>query len=219
MNSSDKQFEYELDEPQPLPIDHRLAIQMSYGTIRSIVDAVVELVTNSDDSYRRLEQKGETVDGSIIINVERYKGGKCNKLEVIDFAEGMDKDNLKEALRFAGEVSGFRLGKSVRGLFGRGLKEAILALGKAEIFTIKDKNLSRAILWRERNKPMYRPPKDSHVPSEEERQEIGIKKGNGTLVRINVTNDKIKCPTLKTLFPQICNHYALRDINKSQKKN
>jgi len=215
---SKKRAEDELEQAQILPIHPRLAVQMGRGTIRSLVDAIVELVTNCDDSYKRLEAKGLKVNGNITIRIERLKGNKCRKLEVIDLAEGMDKENLREALIFASESSGFQEGKSVRGFFGRGLKEAILALGKGEIYTVKNNGLSRAILWRERNKPMFRPPKQSHTPSQEQRKEIGLLKGNGTVVKIEVTNDKINCPLLKTLHPQIRNHYALRDINSANNR-
>lgn len=210
-----REFEDELENEQLLPIDPRFAIQTSYGTIRYLIDAVVELVTNSDDSYKRLEQEGKEVEGKIIIQTRRLKYSKCEKLEAIDFAEGMDKEQLKKALKFAGEASGFEKGKSVRGFFGRGLKEAILALGKGEIYTIKDDKLSRAILWKEGNRPKYRPPKESHTPSKEEREEVGIIEGNGTVVSITVTNEKIKCPDYKTFLPQVINHYALRDINSA----
>lgn len=214
-----REFEDELDKEQDLPIDPRLAIQTSYGTIRYLIDAVVELVTNSDDSYKRLEQECKEVEGKIIIHTRRLKYSKCEKLEAIDFAEGMDKEQLKKALKFAGEASGFEKGKSVRGFFGRGLKEAILALGKGEIYTIKDDKLSKAILWKEGNRPKYRPPKESHTPSKEEREEVGIIEGNGTVVSITVTNEKIKCPDYRTFLPQVINHYALRDINSATNTN
>jgi hypothetical protein len=213
---NEKEFENELEEEQDLPTDSRIQIQLSYGTIRYLIDAIVELVTNSDDSYKRLEREG--VEGRIIIRVKRLKKGKCEKLEVIDFAEGMDKEQLKKALKFAGEASGFEEGKSVRGLFGRGLKESILALGKGEIYTIKDDKLSKAILWAGPKGGKYRPPKESHISSREEREELGIIEGNGTVVRITVTNEKIKCPDYKTFWPQIANHYALRDINSASNK-
>lgn len=105
-----REFEDELENEQLLPIDPRFAIQTSYGTIRYLIDAVVELVTNSDDSYKRLEQEGKEVEGKIIIQTRRLKYSKCEKLEAIDFAEGMDKEQLKKALKFAGEASGFERG-------------------------------------------------------------------------------------------------------------
>lgn len=214
----EREFKNDLEEVQPLPIDDQLAIQMSYGTISSIINAIVELVTNSDDSYKLLEQEGKIVKGKISFYIRRRKYGTCEKIEVTDYAGGMDIEKLKEALRFAGKTSGFEKGKSVRGFFGRGLKEAILALGKGEICTIKDNKLSRAILWQERNRPKYRPPKESYTPSKEEREELGIMEGNGTSVRITVLNERMKCPDHKTFLPQVINHYALRDINSSSNR-
>jgi len=206
--------EIKFEEPQDLPIDARITLQLSYATIGYLYDAIVELVTNSDDSYKRLERDGIADKGEIRIRVRRVKGGKCERLEVIDFAEGMNKEKLEKALIFAGEASGFEHGKSVRGLFGRGLKEAIIALGKGEIYSIKDDKLSIAEVWIDK-KPRRRLIEKAYTPTEEEREEIGITEGNGTAVRIIVTNDKIKCPDLKTFLPQITNHYALRDINSA----
>lgn len=205
------------EESQNLPIDPRITIQMSYGTIRYLYDAVVELVTNSDDSYKRLKRDGIADKGEIKIRVRRLKGSRCERIEVIDFAEGMNKEKLKKALIFAGEASGFEEGKSVRGLFGRGLKEAIIALGKGEIYSIKDNKLSIAEVWidKQANRPKRRLIEEAYIPTEEEREEIGITEGNGTTVRIIVKNEKIKCPDLKTFLPQITNHYALRDINSA----
>jgi hypothetical protein len=36
---------------------------------RDVIRALVELITNSDDSYRRLESRGKEVDGRITIEV------------------------------------------------------------------------------------------------------------------------------------------------------
>lgn len=141
--------EIKFGETQDLPIDSKIAVEMSLSTIRYLYDAIVELVTNSDDSYKRLEKDDIADKKEIKIFVRRFKGGKCEKLEVIDFAQGMDKEKLKEASVFAGETSGFREGQSVRGLFGRGLKESIIALGKGEIYSIKDNILSVAEVWKD----------------------------------------------------------------------
>ena len=116
----------EFEKARPIPMDKaRYMRQTAFTTIRYLIDVIVELVTNSDDSYKRLEQEGIEVEGKIIIRVRRLKYNKCEKLEVIDFAEGMDKDKLEKALTFAGATSGFEKGRTVRGLLGRGLKEAI----------------------------------------------------------------------------------------------
>ena len=207
--------ERRFEEAQDLPIDPRITIQMSHEIIRYLYDAIVELVTNSDDSYKRLERDNIPAEGVVKIHVRRGKGGKCEMLEVIDFAEGMDEESLREALVFAGESSGFQEGKSVRGLFGRGLKEAIIALGKGEIYSIRDDKLSIAEVWTDKrdNRSKRRVLEEPYVPSKEEREKLGIMEGNGTVVRIVVTNEQIKCPPLGNFVPQIRDHYALRDIN------
>lgn len=206
-------------EAKDLKIEPRIIRQMSFATIRSFPDAIVELVTNCDDSYRRLEEKNVAGSGEIKLFIKRLKGGRCEELQAIDFAEGMGKNQLEEALVFGGETSGFEKDKSVRGLFGRGLKEAIVALGKGTIYTIKDGRMSVAELWwDERNKKArYRISKESYTPSPEEREKISIQE-NGTCVNIFVTNEKIKCPNHKIFKSQICNHFALRDINSSTKR-
>ena len=212
--------ERKFEEPQDLPIDSRITLQMSHATIRYLYDAIVELVTNSDDSYKRIEREGIADKGEIRIRVRRLKGGKCERLEVIDLAEGMNKKRLEKALIFAGEASGFEEGKSVRGLFGRGLKEAIIALGKGEIYSIKDDKLSIAEVWTDKktNKPKRKLIEKAYTPSKEEREEISITQGNGTAVKIIVTNEKIKCPTLGNFSHQLANHYALRDINSTSNR-
>lgn len=209
----------EFSEPKKLPIADRIVKQMSLATIRSFPDAIVELVTNADDSYGRLEDEGIKCSGEINIFIKRLKYGICKELSVTDAAEGMDKDKLEDALEFGGETSGIEKGKSVRGLFGRGLKETIIALGIGTVYTIKEDKMAVAKLWWDENarEADYQISKESCTPSREERGELGIEK-NGTCTKISVTNKEIRCPDQKTLKPQICNHFALRDINSSTKR-
>jgi len=103
-----------------LPINSRIVEQLAKATVKNIIDGLVELITNCDDSYSRIEGRGDTHNGRILISVDREKGGICNKLVVQDFAEGMKNDELEKAIVFGGETSGFAAGRSVRGLFGRG---------------------------------------------------------------------------------------------------
>lgn len=211
--------ERKFEKARPIPMDAGRVQSQSTATIRYLIDAVVELVTNSDDSYKHLEEESIATKAEIKVYIQRSKGNKCKKLKVTDFAEGMDKDKLEKALTFAGATSGFEEGRSVRGLFGRGLKEVITALGNAEIYTIKDNELCIANVWWDGKKGlMYEPLEKSYTPSQEERGEIGIIEGNGTVVDITVTSKKIGCPTLKTFLPQITNHYALRDINSADNR-
>lgn len=192
-----------------LPTDTtRILKQLVPVTIKSIVDAVVELVTNCDDSYKRLEEKGQPTSGEIEIRVNRMKGGICKKLIVKDYAEGMNKEEIQKAIVFAGETSGFEAGRSVRGLFGRGLKEAIFALGEGEIRTIKNGKVCRTKLWFDK-KYLY---DDELLEKEDSSSEK-----NGTEINISITNEKMKIPEYENFKEQISRHYALRDINQSRK--
>ncbi len=189
-----------------LPIDSRIVEQMSKATIKNLIDGIVELVTNSDDSYRRLEGKGQNVSGKIEIHVIRQKGGICKKLIVKDFAEGMSREELENAITFAGET---KLGASIRGLFGRGLKETIMALGEGEVKTIKEGKYSATRLWYDQK--IHRPQYDDEILS----KTCYTSEPSGTCINIKITNEKIKITTYENFKDQLIKHFALRDINSS----
>lgn len=198
-----------------LPISPKIVKPIS---VRSITDAIVELVTNSDDSYNRPHEPTNR-EGQIEIYVERIKGGKCKKLVVRDFAEGMSREQLQRAITFGEEASGFEAGRSVRGVFGRGLKEAIIALGDGEMTTIHDGMLDGARIWLDPNRRPKCSLLRSPLPTTDEiRKEVGIEQGNGTKITITVTNEEMGCPDYRTLKSQIRRHYALRDINMSKQR-
>ena len=211
----------EYGETQSLPISQNIVKQMSFATIRNFVDAMVELITNSDDSYKRLEQNNISVSGDINIEIERIKGGLVRRLLVKDFAEGMNRPGLEKAIKFAEPASGIEEGKSVRGYFGRGLKEAIISLGRGRIDTIKNGIYDSAEVWWDegKNAGQYRLLKQPAVASPQLRNTIGIQSDNGTVVTIDVNNPKMKCPDYNTFKGQLTCHYALRDINLSPDRN
>lgn len=195
-----------------LPINKRIIEQLSKATVRTIFDGIVELVTNSDDSYRRLEETGVRVNGEILIEVDRKKGGKCERLLVKDFAEGMSKDEMERALEFAGETSGFEKGRSVRGLFGRGLKETIISLGRGKIKTIKNGKLIETVIWFDKKlrKPLY-----DEVMLE---KSVDVQEPNCTEVEIEIANEKIGIPEYVLFKKQLTNHWVLREINTADNR-
>lgn len=202
-------------EAAELKIDSRIAVQSARAGIKNLIAGVVELVTNSDDSYKRLEAQGVSTSGHIEIFVSRLKGGRCRELWVKDFAESMTYDELKKAIIFGAETSGQEVGRSVRGFFGRGLKEAIISLSEGEIFTIKNGILNSTKIWVEgRDKAKYLL-NDPRKISQQTRKKIGIENGDGTLVKINVKNPRMKIQEQDKFAEQVSNHYALRDICSS----
>ena len=185
-----------------LPIDPQIVSQQAKSTIKSVVDAIVELVTNSDDSYKRIELERLETEGDIAVTVTRERGGACRALEVSDHAEGMDWEALNKAITFAASASGFFQGKTVRGLFGRGLKEAIVGLGRGRVATVRNHEESEVEIFLESGLPKYRVLKRSRetpLPS-------------GTTVSIDVEPNRSDCPTFDVLFRQVREHFALRDI-------
>ncbi|MBA7582060.1 hypothetical protein ES708_23980 [subsurface metagenome] len=209
----------EYGDTQKLSISQSIVEQMSLSTIRNIMDAIVELITNCDDSYRRLEQDQISATGNINIFIQREKGGSVKSLIIRDNAEGMDRPSLEKAIEFGEPASGIKEGKTVRGFFGRGLKEAIIALGKGRIDTIKNNIYDSAEVWWETKQGNYRLLKQPVQVTDDIRKKTGISEGNGTVVTIDIKNPKMICPEYKSFKHQLTCHYALRDINSSTERN
>lgn len=119
--------------------DPRLIARLVRGaTQRDAVRAALELITNSDDSYRRLEEKGIPHDG--LIEVLYQKDGTCGRFSIRDAAEGMSYDEVSAAFRkYGAATSGLKEGKSVTGFFGTGAKNALAGMTDGRICTFKNK--------------------------------------------------------------------------------
>ncbi|MBW6521826.1 MAG: ATP-binding protein, partial [Desulfoarculaceae bacterium] len=117
-----------------IPVDQRV-IDIDSRRFASVEKALVELITNSDDSYARLEKTGTQVTGRIRIKYERHQAGAL--LVVADQAEGMSFEQASLILTYGGAHSPLARGKGDgRGYFGRGLKQAVYGLGHGWIETI-----------------------------------------------------------------------------------
>jgi len=205
-----------------IPIKHsRIIKQQAEATIQHLIDAIVELVTNCDDSYKRLEDSGRHLSGKIGLYVSREKGGRCREFKIKDHAQGMDRKKLETAIEYGGETSEFVEGKSVRGLLGRGLKESILALGEGYIYAKVGSITNCAKIWwdEKEREALY----DFIENRDFEKQDRDINEfinsnENGTFIKIIVENEKIKIPECDKFTLQITNHYALRDINSSKNR-
>ena len=46
-----------------LPINPRIIEQSAKATVKNLIDGIVELITNCDDSYKDLEREGHKVSG------------------------------------------------------------------------------------------------------------------------------------------------------------
>ena len=79
---------------------------------------LVELITNSDDSYRDLEEQGQKISGKIRIEIER-KRKEYSVVRVRDRATGISREEMFYKLGTLGRrTSGFEKGKARRGFMG-----------------------------------------------------------------------------------------------------
>jgi len=197
------------------PIDLRYSTRyyqfIRQYAIRDVYDALVELITNCDDSYHRLymNKKRNEDGGDILIEILEQRKGNPSLVIVHDKAEGM---TLQEIVEKFGEV-GTRSSKSGdRGFMGRGAKDCT-ALGKMIIESIKDDKYYKCFLT---TKPQLIPLIDKANASQDIRLTLGIPKGNGTVVTLEI-NPEHKIPHIETVVRDLPWHYALRDILSEDK--
>jgi hypothetical protein len=183
--------------------DQRTLIQNAKLAIRDIFDAIVELVTNSDDRYQFLNKKG-----AIEIEVERRRKGKPSLLRVRDFADGMTAEVMDKKLsRMGGRVSGMELGSAVRGTYSRGAKD-VAALGPVTFESIaEDGRYHKCQI----TQFLDFVPFPSKRVSSTHRKKLGIARGTGTVVSIEVDSSN-PVPQHDKLREQLSRLVSLRDI-------
>jgi hypothetical protein len=179
----------------------------------SIEKALVELITNCDDSYSRLEGKGQTASGKITIGYERHQNGAV--LNVADVAEGMSFDRVRSVLSYGGAHS--RLAQGVaggRGYFGRGLKQAVYGLGHGWIESIYNGRFSRVDLYRaEMGGYLFEDWDGDREARDEDYARLQIPaNSNGSQVTIVIDNPQVSIPYFSSLVTAIANNIYLRDI-------
>ncbi|MBI2989472.1 MAG: sensor histidine kinase, partial [Deltaproteobacteria bacterium] len=120
-------------EADPRHTVRRIKTAMQGNAIR----ALVELITNADDSYIRLEEEKKTHKG--LIEVLYKKEGYRGLFAVRDHAEGMSVDDVGRSFKkYGAATSGMKTGKRVRGYFGQGAKDALASMVDGRVCTFKD---------------------------------------------------------------------------------
>lgn len=175
-----------------------------------VIRALVELITNSDDSYKRLEEKSIKVDGGIVIEIDRKVTNSI--LYVRDRAEGMTFEEMKYKIAKIGELtSGFEKGKTIRGLHGRGAKD-IADLGDIRFESIKNDEYTKLTISQDVKVHIETIKK----VSQEIRNKLKIKK-NGTIVSI-YTTEGVSISLHESLLKKLSTYYSLRDINSNPRR-
>jgi hypothetical protein len=195
-----------------LPVDQRV-IDIDSRRFASVEKALVELITNCDDSYCRKEGSGLLSTGIIRVYYERHQAGAV--IVVSDQAEGMNLDRLRTILSYGGAHSALASGGSGgRGFFGRGLKQAIFGLGHGWIESITGGRYARIDLFRdEKGSYMYNDFGGDREAETADYEKIGLEPGmHGTQVTIVVERPKTGIPYFQSIHTALCNNIYLRDV-------
>ncbi len=114
-----------------------------------ILRYIAELVTNADDSYKRLKEDSPEEKIIIIELQEDTRNKDGYMLSVTDNAEGMTLERLEKVFGTYGEDNASGMSSTARGIFGQGASDVLQAAAKeqrtAKIESIKDGIVSKLI--------------------------------------------------------------------------
>jgi len=174
--------------------------------IRDVFDALVELITNCDDSYHRLYKKQSRSEdgGPILIDILEQRKGATSVVIVRDRAEGMTLEEMREKL---GDVGTRRSEEGDRGFMARGAKDCT-ALGKVTIESIRDERYYKCELS---PKPQFIPLVNKRRVDSTIRKELHIERGNSTVVTLEIQPGHT-IPRIDSIISNLSKHIALRDV-------
>jgi hypothetical protein len=174
--------------------------------IRDAFDALVELITNCDDSYHRLSKKGLRNEdgGPIFIEYLEQRKEQPSYLVVHDRAEGMTLQEMRAKL---GDVGTRRSEEGDRGFMARGAKDCT-ELGRMTVESIKDDGYYKCELT---PKPQFIPWENGKKVTKEIRERLHIPHGNGTAVTLEI-DPRHRMPRFESIVRDLPWHFALRDV-------
>jgi len=191
----------------------------------SPIKALVEIITNSDDSYSIIEQQGGTADGRIEIS---YKALDDNSLlfTIRDYARGMSIDTVRSSYKkYGAATSGMEDGAAVRGYFGQGAKDALAAMKDGQMHTFHNDEYVECHIYIEDDKPHYKIMgsfQDNELMSNgaakansKLRKKFGVSE-NGTVSIFRY--DQNHNPRYDTIREGLSNNYILRKIMSNPKR-
>lgn len=186
--------------------DRHIARSIRAAIQGNVIRALVELITNADDSYIRLE---DTANKSCIIEILYKKDGYHGLFAVRDNAEGMSREEVKTKFvaKYGAATSGMQAGKRVRGFFGQGATDALAAMKNGKIYTFKDGQFVECRMFMKGNKTTYEI-EDPISATSELRTRHKIDR-NGTIAHFEAER---RVPRLDRLQEELANNYLLREI-------
>ncbi len=198
-------------KPEEQEVDPRVKMQTSSESMPSVFEALVELITNVDDSEERIaiSKNERSYKGKILIEHKRGKEETIYKIK--DSAEGMSYEDICNNFKRYGTR---QAGSATRGYAGRGAKD-IVSIGPVTIKSIKNNLYSEAELYN-RTKTPFQPVHKNVKVKPHHRLDIGIKRGSGSCISFKFDprdDDRSRYNTISdTIIRKLPNHYALRSI-------
>lgn len=186
--------------------DRHIARSIRAAIQGNVIRAIVELITNADDSYIRLESKDKVAN---IIEILYKKEGYRGLFAVRDHAEGMSREDVKNKFiaKYGSATSGMQAGKKVRGYFGQGGTDALAGMQNGMIRTFKNNQFVECKLFMEQNRTVYEI--DDSIPATSElRNKYKIDK-DGTVTSFEADR---KVPQFDTVHEELANNSLLRKI-------
>ena len=193
-----------------------------------ILRYISELLTNADDSYRRLEAKGVQIEDSkktILIKLEKDKRNKFDtnpgySITVTDNAEGMSMNDLERIFGTYGANNAGGVEANTRGIFGQGasdvLRSASIEKKSAQVYSIKDGEISGMTYYiTDDLVPKIKPKEMSLRGNRLETFKLnhGFSEGNGTSITFGVPNKvNFTGRIIKDLPNLICKYPSFRYI-------
>jgi hypothetical protein len=204
-------------------IDPRVAKQDAKKAVRDPIDALIELITNSMDSYNRLKGGGHRIpremDGRIEVYLSRRKK-KSRNLSVIgvkDWAEGIAPDQMKKYISgYGGRTSGKERFQSIRGYFGRGLKDAAGGLdGKGTMYSIKDGTISKGVIHGSSKLGIEFDDVETFEKTQDNLNRFHLDGGARTIAMVEFDSRKTRLPIFGKFSEKLQNCVYLRNLMES----
>lgn len=199
----------------------KLRRDMNKAMRKSFLKALTEPITNSDDSYKRIEKKAIEIGDISSVELKKqifiYVNEERKEFQIVDFAEGLSKSDMEELFSEYGEEksSHFEMG---RGLFGQGLLDLLFSRNKGGyVHSFKnDKYCYAQFKWKQNKEGKERRviilPNSTLKITNSLRDRFHIPYGNGTCVIFNFT-EADHFPNEEEIIEGLSNFYMLRFIN------
>lgn len=180
-----------------LNLSSRLHEIIRQTSIRTIYEAAVEIITNSDDAYRR--------EGVYLKDIKIFLSRNSSEYSTISFVDqacGMSSDEMQQNLL---TVGGYTATDSSRGMMGRGAKDCSF-LGDITFTSIKNGKLSQLVIYQNRMAEVLI---TDQICSEEDRKNYSIHQ-TGTNVTLKIPSSTL--PDFDTFYDNLRNNIFLRNL-------